>query len=156
AAARILAHHPRLTSESSVFAAPLSTADAQLVIAREYGFASWPKLKHHVELLRRKSELRPHPRFDETLALFDAGDGERLRALIEDDPSLLRAQGHLAAPFHYFTGATLLHHVAGNPLRAPLPSNVVELAQLLLDLGADPNAETLAGATTMGLVITSK
>ncbi len=68
----------------------------------------------------------------------------------------MRAQGHLAAPFHYFTGATLLHHVAGNPLRAPLPPNVVELAQLLLDLGADPNAETLAGATTMWLIITSK
>jgi hypothetical protein len=26
-------------------------ADTQLVIAREYGFASWPKLKHHVEAL---------------------------------------------------------------------------------------------------------
>ncbi|HEU5097833.1 MAG TPA: HEAT repeat domain-containing protein [Roseiflexaceae bacterium] len=26
-------------------------ADAQLVIAREYGFASWPKLKHHVEAI---------------------------------------------------------------------------------------------------------
>src|SRR5215211_3376964 len=26
-------------------------ADAQLVLAREYGFASWPKLKRHVEAL---------------------------------------------------------------------------------------------------------
>src|SRR5436189_4095562 len=29
----------------------LSLADAQLVIAREYGFASWPKLKRHIEAL---------------------------------------------------------------------------------------------------------
>ena len=27
-------------------------ADAQFVIAREYGFESWAKLKHHVETLR--------------------------------------------------------------------------------------------------------
>ena len=29
--------------------AKLRLSDAQLVIAREYGFASWPKLKAHVE-----------------------------------------------------------------------------------------------------------
>src|SRR5260370_30500781 len=73
AAARILAHHPRLKSESEVFAAPLATADAQLVIAREYGFASWPKLKHHVDLLRRCSELQPHPRLHEAVALLPHG-----------------------------------------------------------------------------------
>src|SRR5260221_13439435 len=35
------------------FSAPASVklADAQHVIAREYGFASWPKLKEHVESL---------------------------------------------------------------------------------------------------------
>jgi len=29
--------------------ARFSLSDAQLVVAREYGFESWPKLKHHVE-----------------------------------------------------------------------------------------------------------
>src|SRR5205085_6006029 len=32
-------------------AAAAVLTDAQLVIAREYGFASWPKLKRHVEAL---------------------------------------------------------------------------------------------------------
>jgi len=30
--------------------------DAQLIIAREYGYASWPKLKQHVEALARNSD----------------------------------------------------------------------------------------------------
>ena len=45
ALARFYEHHPH--SESSA----TTLSDAQLVIAREYGFASWPKLKHHVDLL---------------------------------------------------------------------------------------------------------
>jgi hypothetical protein len=32
-------------------------ADAQLAIAREYGFASWPKLKQHVDSLRAESRV---------------------------------------------------------------------------------------------------
>ena len=30
--------------------------DAQLLIAREYGYASWPKLEQHVEALARDSD----------------------------------------------------------------------------------------------------
>ncbi|MEP7190079.1 MAG: ankyrin repeat domain-containing protein, partial [Roseiflexaceae bacterium] len=32
-------------------------ADTQLVIAREYGFASWPKLKRHIEELMARQVL---------------------------------------------------------------------------------------------------
>src|SRR5688572_5346253 len=48
---RIRELHPRGSgaSEAEINAAELSLADAQLVIAREYGFDSWPKLKEHVE-----------------------------------------------------------------------------------------------------------
>ena len=55
AAARIIANHPRLRHESaaSVLDAPLKLADAQLVIAREYGFESWARLKHHVHPARQ-------------------------------------------------------------------------------------------------------
>lgn len=47
--------HSRLSaaSESTIRAAPLSLSDAQLVIAREYGFASWPKLKLHVDSIQK-------------------------------------------------------------------------------------------------------
>jgi len=33
-------------------------ADAQLQIARQYDFASWPKLKRHVESLEETGQLR--------------------------------------------------------------------------------------------------
>ena len=36
-------------SDDEIRTSKLSLADAQLIIAREYGFGSWPKLKHHVE-----------------------------------------------------------------------------------------------------------
>ncbi len=36
-------------SDDEIRTSKLSLADAQLIIAREYGFGGWPKLKHHVE-----------------------------------------------------------------------------------------------------------
>ena len=55
AVARAREFHPKFTrmSDDETRATKLSLADAQLIIAREYGFDSWPKLKHHVEGLAR-------------------------------------------------------------------------------------------------------
>jgi len=55
ALARIRELHPKFAgqSDAEVQAAQFSLSDAQLVIAREYGFESWPKLKYHVETLAR-------------------------------------------------------------------------------------------------------
>ena len=143
----------------------LTLADAQLVIAREYGFENWTRLKHHVLTASRVARFQPHPRFDEAVAALDAGDLERLRGLIAEEPALVHARTNLEPPYDYFTGATLLHHVAGNPDRGrlsgkldPLPKNIVEVARLLIDSGADLNAATLGpnGGTTMELLVTSK
>ena len=77
----------------------------------------------------------------------------------------MHARTNLEPPYHYFTGATLLHHVAGNPgsgpvgrTRPPLPANSADIARALLDAGADVNATTLGpnGGDTMGLLVTSK
>ena len=69
AAARIAAHHPRFAKAEaqSVLDAspPFRLADAQLVVAREYGFTSWGALKQFVEIGERVAKLTPHPRFDE-------------------------------------------------------------------------------------------
>ena len=170
AAARIAAHHPRFRFPGgqpleAVLASKLTLTDAQLVIAREYGFDTWPRLKHHVELADAVSAFRPHPRFDEAVDAMDAGDVERLRDLITADHTLVQARTNLEPPYHYFTGATLLHHVAGNPdrgrlegKRPPLPANSADVARVLLDGGADVNARTLGpnGGDTMGLLVTSK
>ena len=170
AAARIAAHHPRFKFHGgqppeAVLASTLTLADAQLVIAREYGFDSWPKLKHHVGLAEAVGAFGPHPRFDDAVEAMDAGDVERLRDLIAADHTLVQARTNLEPPYHYFTGATLLHHVAGNPdrgrlerTRPPLPANSADVARVLLDAGADVNARTLGpnGGDTMGLLVTSK
>jgi ankyrin repeat protein len=167
AAARIVAHHPRMKGQplEATLDRPLALADAQLVLAREYGFNSWAALKYHVETAGRVAKFKSHPRFDDAVAAMDAGDLEQLRSLIASEPALIHARTNLEPPYHYFTGATLLHHIAGNPDRGrltgtlgPLPKNSVEIARLLLDSGADVNASTLGrnGGTTMGLLVTSK
>ncbi len=50
---RIGQSHPRFygSSQAEITAAGIVLADAQLVIARELGFDSWPKLKNHIESL---------------------------------------------------------------------------------------------------------
>jgi hypothetical protein len=167
AAARIAAHHPELKGASidATLDRALALADAQLVVAREYGFDSWTRLKHRVELAELVSAHTPHPRFDEAVAAIDAGDLDTLGRLLAADPALVHARTNLEPPYHYFTGATLLHHVAGNPDRGrlsgdlpPLTLAIVDVARLLLDAGADVDARTLGpnGGSTMGLLLTSK
>ena len=59
-----------------------SLADAQFQLAREYGFASWPKLKAHVESLQEVGQLK---------AAIDANDVERLAEMMTRNPALHRA-----------------------------------------------------------------
>jgi ankyrin repeat protein len=115
---------------------------------------------------KRFNEFTPHPTFEGALAALDAGDLERLRALVAADPSLVHARTNLDPSHGYFMGATLLHHVAGNPDRGrldqkkpALPPNDAELARLLLQSGADVHSKTLGprgGWETLGLVLTSR
>ena len=56
---RIARHHPRLHNQppSAICSAPFHLADAQLVIAREHGFESWPRFAKHIEMLRLTREV---------------------------------------------------------------------------------------------------
>jgi len=99
--------------------------------------------------------------FDDALSALYAGDVARLRALISAEPLLLHLRAEATPPLGYFSGATLLHHVAGNPgwndMRG-FGAATVAIAAALLDGGADPEATTLGppASTTMGLVLTSR
>jgi ankyrin repeat protein len=49
---RIRRHHPRFRHPGSDSLRTLSLADAQLVLAREHGYESWPEFAKHIETLR--------------------------------------------------------------------------------------------------------
>lgn len=83
------------------------------------------------------------------------GDLASLRQLLAEHPDLIGAR---STRDHH---STLLHYVAANGIedvRQTTPANIVEIARLLLDAGADVDAESAAyggGCTTLGLVATS-
>ncbi len=116
-------------------------ADAQLVIARQNGFPSWARFKEFLL-------------FRQAVQALDAGDLPGLEALLDEHPSLVGYRCHAGAPYEqgYFAGATLLHHVAGNPDRGSLPRNILDVARLLIHRGFDP----AVAEHTIGLLLTSK
>jgi len=134
-----------------------SLTGAQLQIAREYGFASWPKLKVHVESLEEIGRLK--------LAI-NTNDLDRVKYLMTRNPVLHRAplgynkNGPLTwvaecrVPWEA-PGATRLamanwmiengsdvHQGGDGPLmRAALVGYRVPMMELLYSHGADVNAE---------------
>jgi ankyrin repeat protein len=136
-----------------------SLALAQLAIAREYGFRSWPRLKFHVEA----RTLDATERAAALITSVTSADLRRARALLDADPGLARhdlacacATGEaeevsrrVAArpaavrepagpngwePILYACFSRLLR---GDPQRA---AGIREVVRRLLAAGADPNA----------------
>ncbi len=128
-------------------------AEAQFILARSHGFRSWPRFVAHVDRLTRAgSEVAA---FEAAADAIVAGDEEALRRLIGMNPGLVRVR---STREH---GATLLHYVSANGVegyRQVTPKNIVRIATILLDAGADVDAEADVyggGSTTLGLVATS-
>ncbi len=131
----------------------LALSQAQLVIARENGFDSWPKLKQHIAA----ANAVPKSRFDQAVEAIITGAADALQGLLQDEPELVQARsqsGHRAQ---------LLHYVAANGIENELqrsPANAVEVACILLQAGAqvDALAETYGGGsrqTTLNLLVSS-
>ncbi|HEV2717046.1 MAG TPA: hypothetical protein VGU64_17410, partial [Terriglobales bacterium] len=118
----------RLTEDPSLSA-------AQFVIARAQGFESWPKLAKHLESTGRTDSVVSH--FERAADAIVDGDFDALQALLREHPDLVRAHStrqHQAA---------LLHYVSANGIegyRQKTPRNIVQVAKLLLNTGADVNA----------------
>jgi hypothetical protein len=51
ALARVQGHHPRFAHLGTNDMQGVTLTDAQLVIAREHGFESWPKFAAHITIL---------------------------------------------------------------------------------------------------------
>jgi ankyrin repeat protein len=128
-------------------------AEAQFVIARSHGFESWPKFVACLDRLALAgSDVAA---FEAAADAIVAGDEAVLRRLIDADPALVHAR---STREH---GATLLHYVSANGVegyRQHTPRNIVAIAEMLLDAGAEVDAEAEVyggGSTTLGLTATS-
>src|SRR5947208_1431916 len=133
-----------------------SLAKAQFQIARLYGFASWPKLKAHVESVEDTGELK---------RAIDANDFERVKTLMTRNPELHRAplgygkdgpltwvaecrvpweppgEERLAMAAWMIENGSDVHQGGDGPLmRAALNSQRIAMMELLVKHGADVNA----------------
>src|SRR5438045_179252 len=133
--------------------AKCTLAGSQFFIAREHGFTSWPKFARHVRELARANS--PVSAFEAAADAIVNGDAPRLRQLLAGHPGLARER---STREHR---STLLHYVSANGVedfRQKTPTNIVEITNLLLDAGAEVDAESDAyggGCTALGLVATS-
>jgi ankyrin repeat protein len=128
-------------------------ADTQLFVAREHGFASWPRFAEYVQSVTRPGSSISN--FETAVEAIVAGNATELRRLLRAHPALARAR---SSRDHH---STLLHYVSANGVedfRQKTPHNIVEITRILLDAGADVNATSEAyggGSTALGLAATS-
>jgi ankyrin repeat protein len=155
---RVLPTFARHTDDELAGASP-ALHDAQSVIAREHGFASWKALLERVEELtlgldaavkefieaatdgrsdRAERLLALHPRIAGSSfhAALLVGDVAAVDAALSEDPALARRPGGPRGwePLLYVCHDSLRKGPVANP------EGLVAIARRLLELGADPNA----------------
>ena len=149
-ATHVTCWHPELVGHTAddIMSRPLSPSDARETIAREYGFTNWADAE-------TRGAVPPNPAFEAAVDALLAGDVATLRTLLAQHPSLVKERSSFGHQ------ATLLHYVGSNGVetyRQVVPMNLAEVAQTLLDFGADVNATAAmydGNCTTIALLITS-
>lgn len=132
---RVRAFHPRLQNvpETSIAPDQFKLSDAQLVIAREYGFSSWPQLKHEIELMRNGLTET----FNQFARAVQHGDTTRVRELLEATPALTERINDPVIGFD--SPAVVIAAGCGT-----------EMVDILLEHGADVNAKSAWWAGAFG------
>jgi ankyrin repeat protein len=132
---RFREQHPDFSnaSDSKLQSVPVSLADAQLVVAREYGFASWTKLKEQVESILLET-VSPMELFKQA---FHADDASLFGRLLERYPAF---KAQLNAPISPFDSPPITH------------AKSREMLDVMLAAGADINAQSRWWAGGFGLL----
>lgn len=99
-----------------------SLSDAKFKVAREYGFASWPKLKAHVEALMETGQLKE---------AIDAEDLARVIELMTRNPALHRA------PLGYHKNGPLTWTAECRGVQGPPSPARLEIARWMIEHGSD-------------------
>jgi ankyrin repeat protein len=163
---RVKKSHPRFQnlSEPGFEITKFALADAQLVIAREHGFASWPKFATHVQELMRAnpSTALENPvsafigeaiwhgtidRAEEILAAYPqiAKSSIHVAAILGDDATVKRfierGPANATAKAEPFGGDPLVYLCLSKYLQRSKDKSesFLRAAGALLDAGADPN-----------------
>ena len=132
--------HPRLADAQpgSPELNGFTRTDAQLVVARQFGFPSWPKLKAHLELVARYARSPHHEPIGEPLTDDQAVVDEFLRLAClnygDDDPDRFR-RAELLLQEHEWLARASIHTIAA--------TGEVDAARELLD--RDPSQASLVG-----------
>lgn len=102
----------------------ITLADAQFVLAREYGFESWGELKRHIG-----ERIEPtQSTLEQIHSAFSQHDAVGVRRLLERHPEL---RERIDAPLFGFDSPAIGAY-----------ANDVAMLDVLLDFGADPNARS--------------
>jgi hypothetical protein len=133
---RVREFYSREAEEVAGRSPAISLAEAQFVLAREYGFASWQALAAHVEAVRAGFE-DPH---EQIRSAFADDDAPRLQALLAQFPEFKKHLNEPVGPFKL----TAIHQARS---RAMLDA--------LLEAGADINAKSQWWAGGFGLLHTA-
>lgn len=126
--------------------------DARDIIAKEHFFESWEQYAAFAKATADTGS--PAAQFEAAVEAIIDGDLETLERLLRANPALVRARSPRT---HH---SMLLHYVGSNGVegfRQRTPKNIVRVAEVLLDAGADVNAmaDMYGGSDTLGLAATS-
>jgi ankyrin repeat protein len=99
-----------------------SLAKAQFAVARQYGFASWSKLKAHVESLHEVGQLKE---------AIDSNDLEQVKAMMTRNPALHRA------PLGYANNGPLTWVAECRVPRVPPSEARLAMAAWMIENGSD-------------------
>ena len=148
-------------------------ADAQLAVAREQGFASWRRLRAHLDSLAgpRPAAADPAPELvDEFFGAVNRGDEAALGRMLATHPGLVNARHPdgttplLAAADHNKPGViallldrggdpgSLYEHSAHTPLSWAITSGSFEAAHALVRGGVEPDLFCAAGLGDVPLI----